>query len=327
MPHTDPVTTVGPDTELTAREAEVLALIARHLTNAQIADELVISPRTVESHVSAMLRKLQLPDRRSLARHAESRAELLVRSGPRRLPMPVTPFIGRSDERAALAAALAEHRMVTATGPGGIGKTRLALSVAADLAPARRDGVWFVDLVHLSDPALVTATVAETVGVPEQRTTSVSQALVASLAERDALLVLDNCEHVLDGVRICVERIVAGCPGVTVLATSRTRLLLPYEHVYVVPGLSGEDAVDLFSARISAATADATPLDAARVAVLCRALDGMALAIELAAARFAALGLDGLEAGLDQRLRFLTAGSRGADRGAGLRMSVPHGTA
>jgi predicted ATPase/DNA-binding CsgD family transcriptional regulator len=320
------VTTVGPDTELTAREAEVLALIARHLTNAQIADELVISPRTVESHVSAMLRKLQLPDRRSLARHAETRADVLVRSGPRRLPMPVTPFIGRTDERAGLAAALAEYRMVTATGPGGIGKTRLALSVAADFAanpaPNRRDGVWFVDLVHLTDPALVTATVAETVGVTEQRTTSVSQALVASLAERDALLILDNCEHVLDGVRTCVERIVAGCPGVTVLATSRMRLLLPYEHVYVVPGLSVVDGVDLFTARVGAATGDTPPQDAARVAGLCRALDGMALAIELAAARFAALGLDGLEAGLEQRLRFLTAGPRGADRHASLREAI-----
>src|SRR6188508_128790 len=122
------------------REAEVLALIARHLTNAQIAEALFISRRTVETHVSALMRKLQLPDRHSLARHAEAMPGLLVRSGRRGLPVPVTPFIGRTDERAALAAALAEHRMVTATGPGGIGKTRLALSVAAEVAPARREG-------------------------------------------------------------------------------------------------------------------------------------------------------------------------------------------
>ena len=288
-------------TGLTAREAEVLALIARHLTNAQIADALFISQRTVESHVSAMLRKLQLPDRRSLARHAEAIPGLLVKSGRRGLPVPVTPFVGRTAERAALAAALAEHRMVTATGPGGVGKTRLALSVAAELASERRDGVWFVDLVRVTDPGMVIAAVAETVGVPEQRTTSVDLALVASLAGSDALLVLDNCEHVLDGVRACVERIIAGCPEVTVLATSRTRLLLPYERVYVVPGLSvvggGGDAVDLFAARVAAATGDAAPPDAVRVAALCRALDGMALAIELAAARFPALGLDGLEVG------------------------------
>ena len=312
--------------EVTAREAEVLALIARHLTNAQIADALFISTRTVESHISAMLRKLQLPDRRSLARHAEAMPGLLVRSGRRELPLPVTPFIGRAAERAALAAALVEHRMVTATGPGGIGKTRLALNLAAELAPTRRDGVWFTDLVHLTDPAMVTAAVAETVGVPEQRTMSVDLALVASLADRDALLVLDNCEHVLDGVRACVEMIITGCPAVTVLATSRTRLLLPYERVYVVPGLSivggGGDAVDLFAARIAAATGDATAPDAERVAALCRALDGMALAIELAAARFAALGLDGLEAGLDQQLRLLTAGTGASDRHGSLRRAI-----
>ena len=322
------MTTVGPaqGSGLTAREAEVLALIARHLTNAQIADALFISQRTVESHVSAMLRKLQLPDRRSLARHAEAIPGLLVKSGRRGLPVPVTPFVGRTAERAALAAALAEHRMVTATGPGGVGKTRLALSVAAELASERRDGVWFVDLVRVTDPGMVIAAVAETVGVPEQRTTSVDLALVASLAGSDALLVLDNCEHVLDGVRACVERIIAGCPEVTVLATSRTRLLLPYERVYVVPGLSvvggGGDAVDLFAARVAAATGDAAPPDAARVAALCRALDGMALAIELAAARFPALGLDGLESGLDQRLRFLTAGTGRADRHGSLREAI-----
>ena len=174
--------------------------------------------------------------------------------------MPVTPFIGRAAERAALAAALAEHRLVTATGPGGIGKTRLAISVAAELAPARRDGAWFVDLVHVTDPAMVIAAVAETVGVPEQRAASIDVALVASLADRDGLLVLDNCEHLLDGVRDCVERILDGCPDVTVLATSRTRLLVPYERVYAVPGLSvtddGGDAVGLFAARVAAATGD-----------------------------------------------------------------------
>ena len=117
------MTTLGAakNAEVTVREAEVLALIARHLTNAQIAEALFISRRTVETHVSALLRKLQLPDRRSLARHAEAMPALLVKSGRRGLPLPVTSFIGRTGERTVLAAALAEHRMVTATGPGGIG--------------------------------------------------------------------------------------------------------------------------------------------------------------------------------------------------------------
>src|SRR5262245_25516241 len=311
--------------EVTEREAEILALVARHLTNAQIADALFISTRTVESHVSAMLRKLQLPDRRSLARHAETTPGLLVKSGSRDVPVSVTPFIGRTSERATLTAALAEHRLVTATGPGGVGKTRLALSVAAEVAPARREGVWFVDLVHVTDPAMVISAVAETVGVAEQRTTSLELSLVAVLADRDALLVLDNCEHVVDAVRACIERIIAGCPAGTVLATSRIRLLLPYESVYVVPGLSivddGGDAVDLFTARVAAATREVPPPDTVRVAALCQALDGIALAIELAAARCATLGLDGLESGLDQRLRFLTARA-GADRHGSLRDAI-----
>ncbi|HEU0239674.1 MAG TPA: LuxR C-terminal-related transcriptional regulator, partial [Micromonosporaceae bacterium] len=312
--------------EVTAREAEILALIAVHLTNAQIADALFISVRTVESHVSAMLRKLQLPDRRSLARFAGTMPGPHVKSGSRSLPLPVTPFIGRTSERASLTAALAEHRLVTATGPGGVGKTRLALNVAADVAPTRGDGVWFVDLIHVTDSVSVTSAVAETVGIPEQRTMSVDHALVASLADSDALLVIDNCEHVLDGVRACVERIIAGCPDITVLATSRSRLLFPYERVYVVPGMSvvehGGDAVDLFTARVAAATGGPQPPDPGRVAALCRALDGMALAIELAAARFATLGLDGLETGLDQRLRLLAAGTHVPDRHRSLRAAI-----
>src|SRR5262249_24164386 len=138
----------------------------------------------------------------------------------------------------------------------------------------------------------------------------------------DALLVLDNCEHVLDGVRDCVERILAGCPGIRVLATSRTRLLVPYEWVYAVPGLSPGDAVDLFTARVAATAGGSAALDTGRVAALCQALDGMALAIELAAARYPALGLDGLEAGLHERLRFLTGGGRVADRHRSLRDAV-----
>src|SRR6266536_2866529 len=187
--------------DVTAREAEVLALIARHLTNAQIAEALFISTRTVETHVSALLRKLQVSDRRSLARHAEAVPRLVGSPGRRPLSAPLTSFVGRSTERAVLATALAEHRMVTATGPGGVGKTRLALSVAGELAPGLRDGAWFVDLAQLTDPAMVGETLAKTIGVPEQQTVSTDRALIAALTDQQALLVLDNCEHVLNGVR------------------------------------------------------------------------------------------------------------------------------
>jgi predicted ATPase/DNA-binding CsgD family transcriptional regulator len=316
---------VGPaeNAEVTAREAEVLALIARHLTNAQIADALVISQRTVESHISAMLRKYGVPDRRSLARLAAA-GSAPAHGG---LPVPVTAFLGRVAERAELSKALAGHRLVTAVGPGGVGKTRLAISVAADLAEERRDGAWFVDLVPVTDPAVVVAAVAEAVGIRERLVASPEAALVASLARRDGLLVLDNCEHLLDAVRECVELVVSGCPGVTVLATSRARLMLAYERIYPVPGLSvteddGGDAVALFAARAIEATGAASPLDKRRVAALCRGLDGVALAIELAASRYPTLGLDGLEAGLHERLRFLTVGGRAADRHHSLRDTI-----
>jgi predicted ATPase/DNA-binding CsgD family transcriptional regulator len=315
------VTTLG--TTVTAREAEVLALLGRQLTNAQIAEELFISVRTVESHVAALLRKYQVPDRRSLAR----RAEMEKAPGRAALPVTVSPFLGRVAERAELSAALAGHRLVTAVGPGGIGKTRLAISVAADLATQRRDGAWFVDLVRVTDPAAVIAAIAEAVHVPELRTTSREAAVVASLARRDGLLVLDNCEHLLDGVRDCVDLVVAGCPGITILATSRTRLMLAYERVYSVPGLSvtadgGGDAVALFVVRAAEATGEPTPVDTGRVAELCVALDGIALAIELAASRYPTLGLDGLEAGLHEQLRFLAVGGHAVDRHRSLRDTI-----
>src|SRR5262249_54337406 len=207
----------------------------------------------------------------------------------------------------------------TATGPGGVGKTRLALNVAAEASQERRDGVWFVDLVHQTDPAMVTARVAQAVGVPEQGTGTLALPLGPALAQRDPLLVLGNCEHVLGGVGECVERIVVGCPDIRVLATSRARLLVPYEWVYAVPGLSPGDAVDLFTARVAATTGDPVALDTGRVAALCQALDGMALAIELAAARYPALGLAGLEDGLHERLRVLTVGGRVRDPALTLR--------
>ena len=171
--------------EVTSREAEVLALLARHLTNVEIADALHISVRTVESHVSALLRKLHYRDRRSLARHAERPAGTPGRSALHSWPSALTPLIGRSAERAALASAITEHRMVTVTGPGGVGKTRLTLNVTAELAGERRDGAWFVDLVKVTDPAMVVAAIADTIGVPEQRSVSLESALMASLAERD----------------------------------------------------------------------------------------------------------------------------------------------
>ncbi|TQJ12410.1 putative ATPase [Kribbella jejuensis] len=304
--------------EISRRESEVLDLLAARLSNAEIAAQLTISVRTVESHVAALLRKLDAPDRRSLAR----RVTRTPGTAPV-LPAPLTSFVGRSAERAELAGLLTTNRQVTAAGPGGVGKTRLALAVAADAAGNYRDGVRFVDLVPVTDAALVPAALAEALGLGEQPGRDLVTSIVQTMADRQALLVLDNCEHVLDGVTPLLERLLSQCPRITVLATSRVRLMVPFERVYQVPALSlTGDAVALFLER---AAAVGWPLDAPlrdQVAGICERLGGMALAIELAAARYPALGLDGITAALSHPLRMLTGGSRTDERHRSVRATL-----
>ncbi|WP_344264622.1 ATP-binding protein [Actinomadura napierensis] len=324
----------SPAVSISARESEVLAALGEHLTNAEIGARLFISVRTVESHVSSLLRKLRVDDRRALAAlsaHLPA-GTAVAGSAPTAvaaLPSPLTPFVGRVAERAALTRALREHRLVTATGPGGIGKTRLALSVAADVGDRFADGVWYVNLVPVTDPVMIASTIADALGLGESPSRSATDSVLGWLAGRETLLVLDNCEHLLDGVVVLLERLLAGSPRLVVLATSRSRLLVPFEGVYPVPGLSVEagdggpgDAVELFHGRVAAGGNRLRPGDEKRVASVCRGLDGMALAIELAAARYASLGLDGLEAGLADRLRLLTGGPRIDDRHRSLRSTL-----
>jgi predicted ATPase/DNA-binding CsgD family transcriptional regulator len=317
---------------VSAREAEVLAALGEHLSNAEIAARLFISVRTVESHVSSLLRKLRVADRRALATVAAttlSEPATGTAATAAALPSPLTPFVGRAAERLALADALRGQRLVTAVGPGGVGKTRLALRVAADVAGRFADGVWYVDLVPVSDPLMTAPAIADALGLGERQSRSATDTVLDWLADRETLLVLDNCEHLLDAVVLLLERLLAGSARLTVLATSRARLLVPFEWVFPVPGLSVEtdgrgrgDAVELFLARAAAGGSPLTPGDEKRIAVVCRGLDGMALAIELAAARFPSLGLDGLEAGLADRLRLLTGGPRIDDRHRSLRSTL-----
>ncbi|HEY0374452.1 MAG TPA: LuxR C-terminal-related transcriptional regulator [Amnibacterium sp.] len=318
---------------LSPRERDVLRELAGHATNAEIAARLFISVRTVESHVAALLRKAGAGDRRALIARAQELLDPAAagRAAPGRPPeaaSTVTSFIGRAAERQAIAAALQERRLVTALGPGGVGKTRLALAVLADVDARFGDGGWYVDLVPVLDPGRVAGAIAAVLGVPERQGIPLPDAIGSWLAGRELLLVLDNCEHLVDGVAALVEHLLLASPGLTVLATSRTRLAVPFEWVFPVPGLSSGDrdepgdAVLLFEARAGAAGGDLGPELRPRIAAVCAALDGIALAIELAAARLPALGLDGLEAGLADRLPLLSGGRRADDRHRSLRATL-----
>ena len=191
------------------------------------------------------------------------------------------------------------------------------------------DGAWYVDLVPVTDTAMVGAAVASAFGFGEQLGRSPTDTVIAKLAGAEALVVLDNCEHLVDGVTAFVERLLSACPRTTVLATSRARLLVPFEWVFPVPGLSldddgGEgDAVALFVERAAmAGWSSPYPDDRRRIAAICAELDGIALAIELAAARLATFGLDGLEAGLADRLGLLAGGPRLDDRHRSVRSAL-----
>ncbi|HEY0374455.1 MAG TPA: LuxR C-terminal-related transcriptional regulator [Amnibacterium sp.] len=310
---------------LSPREAEVLRAVADHLTNAEIAARLYISVRTVESHVAALLRKLGAPDRRELVALAPA---LLDPAAERPRRSTVTSFIGRVAEREALAAALAQQRLVTALGPGGVGKTRLAQMVAAEASERYAGGAWYVDLVPVSDPDAMPSAIAAVLGIHERQGHSLVDGIGSWLADRELLLVLDNCEHLVDGVAALLEQLLLASPGLTVLATSRTRLAVPFEWVFPVPGLStgtadeAGDAVQLFEARAHAAGVPLGPELRPRITAVCAALDGIALAIELAAARLPALGLDGLEAGLADRLPLLSGGRRADARHRSLRATL-----
>lgn len=298
---------------VSGREAEVFDLVGDHLTHAEIGERLFISTRTVESHVASLRRKLGMIDHRSLVRLA-----VKFRSLPPVSPLPheASSLLGRSTELDAVDSAVASSRVISVVGPGGIGKTRLAMRAAKDLSGEKSiDPVW-VDLATVVSPRQVPQALVAALGVHEPGRRTYEQVAIDLLRQRIALLVLDNCEHVLDEVATLVERILAACATVTVLLTSRIRLAVPHEHVIQLGGLPAGSsdkpgaAVDLFMERAEAGGAIIDHAERSRVVDVCQALDGMPLAIELAAARVASLGLDGVESGLDDHRRLLVGGMR-----------------
>jgi predicted ATPase/class 3 adenylate cyclase len=246
-----------------------------------------------------------------------------VSSMPNNLPAAVDEFVGRDDELGELLLALDGSRLVTVTGPGGSGKTRLALEAARAAVAQFPDGVWLVDLAPVEHDDRVVSVVAQALGVLEGEAPLV-EALEDWLRTRHALVLLDNCEHVVDGAARFCTRFLAACSELRVLATSRAFLGVRGEHGFQIPplrlpddtddaaGILGSDAVELFLTRaVSAAPGfDVGRVDVAAVASICRRLDGLPLAIELAAARLRALSLDQLASRLDDRFRLLRAGSR-----------------
>ena len=212
---------------------------------------------------------------------------------------------------------MAGNRLVALTGAGGAGKTRLAVEIAARIAPEFRDGVWYVDLAPITYPAVVRVTVARALGLPDQPGRSTMDTLLRFVADRQLLILLDNCEHLLDASADLVVALLAGAPGLTVLATSREPIGVTGEATWRVPSLSVADAaVELFAdrARLAQAGFTVSSDNAAAVAEICGRLDGMPLAIELAAARVRALSLAEILEGLHDRFRLLTGGARTAVR-------------
>jgi non-specific serine/threonine protein kinase len=234
---------------------------------------------------------------------------------PNNLPVQVTSFVGRERERAEVHRLLSTARVITLAGPGGIGKTRLALQVAGEASEEYLGGAWLVPLATLGDPLLVPQAIADALGIRE----TAGRPLIATLAEwlrqKPLLLILDNCEHLVGACATLVYALTQSCPQLTLLATSREPLGIGGEVLWRVPPLDLQaEAVQLFAERATAARPgfEVTPDQEALVAEICWRLDGLPLAIELAAARVKLLSIEEIAARLDDRFRLLSSGSRTA---------------
>jgi len=243
-------------------------------------------------------------------------------AGPGNLRPALTSLIGRESEAGELQAAVKAHRLVTLTGVGGVGKTRLALEVAGRLADEFPDGVWFLELAAVADPAAVPDAVAAVLGITQQPGRSVAESVAAALEGRVRLLVFDNCEHVVGSVAELVEAILATSATVKILATSREGIGVADQRLWRVPSLDVGAAVELFVERAQSAVSGSLAGETTAVEDVCRRLDGIPLAIELAASRMASMTAAELRDRLDDRFKLLVGSRRRLERHQTLRHAV-----
>ncbi len=307
--------------------------IARLEKNQRRPDVMTVQARFVEAldllHQPALAARLvELAAASRSAANDERSPDLLSPPSQRRtnLPAQLTRFIGRETEKAGVEGLLAENRLVTLTGSGGVGKTRLAIEVGGASLNQFPDGVWLVELAALADPALLPRVAAGVFELQEQAGRTPVQALVAYLEDKRALLILDNCEHLIQASAELAAALLRACPQLRILATSREALRVPGEAAWRVPSLSTPDlanlpaleqmldyeAVQLFIQHAALVQPDfeLTPETVAVIAQICRRLDGIPLALELAAARMQAQSAHEIAARLDDRFRLLVGGNR-----------------
>jgi len=319
---------------LTHREREILTRLAGDLYSHEIAEALTLSPNSIKWYTRQIYAKLGVNSRKAAIRRARELGLLESGSPPvfhaHSLPAVLTPFVGRQAELEQVRQLLADpvYRLLTLTGAGGVGKTRLALRLANEMQACYPHGAWLVELASLSDPELVPQTVAAAFDLRPERDRPIHTVLVDTLRGRNLLLVLDNCEHLVVACASLAHSLLLSCPDLHILATSREALGIEAERTYLVPSLSfpepgerisKEDltkyaAIDLFTRRAKVALPD-FELDEANAEVvtgICRHLDGIPLALELAAAHLRAIELEQIASQLEDRFHLLSGGDRTA---------------
>lgn len=319
---------------LTVRKMQVLSLISRGLSNSEIADELVLTPETIKWYSKQIYRKLGVNSRTQAVAQANKAGlfdqSLELTSMPsvayeHNLPAPLTSFIGREQEIGEIKNLLKDNRMLTLTGAGGSGKSRLAMRVAADVIDQFLGGVYIVDLAPIRDSQLVIGTIADTLDIREVPGETLIETLKHALVGKRMLLILDNFEHIIDSAHYLSE-LLSACPHLNIIVTSREILNIYGEQLYNVPPMSIPDpenfgnieqlleyeSIQLFIQRTRAVKPDFTISEenASSIAEICIRLDGLPLAIELAAARSNLFSPEMIRERLDNRLALLTCGAR-----------------